>query len=89
MFFVGTVWWCTVRIYWQKDKKNMIGENIRRMRRAKGLTQKNLAAKVQTVGLDMDRLAIVRIEAGTRVVADYEVYAFALAFAVPLEKLYK
>lgn len=71
----GTIadWGLSVRIYLDEEHKNILGKNVRRLRKAKKLTQKDLAAKIQTIGLDMDRLAIVRIEAGTRVIADYEV----------------
>ncbi len=62
-----------MRIYLDNEHKNILGKNIRKIRKERKLTQKDLAAKVQTIGLDMDRLAIVRIEAGTRVIADYEV----------------
>lgn len=77
-----------MKIYWHKGKKNIIGCNVRQLRRKAKLTQEQLAAKLQVAGYELDRLAIVRIEAGNRFVADYEVKAFAIVLNVSIEKLY-
>lgn len=43
-----------------------IGQNIRRLRETAGLTQENLAAKLQLGGCDMTRSAVAKIEVGQR-----------------------
>lgn len=43
-----------------------IGNNIRRIREAKGMTQDMLAAKLQLNGCDITRSAVAKIEVGQR-----------------------
>ena len=43
-----------------------IGDNIRCARKGKGLTQGELAAKLQTDGCDISRGTLAKIEAGIR-----------------------
>ena len=78
-----------MKIYWHKGKKNIIGDNIWKLRCNAKLTQEQLAARLQVLEYDFDRLTIGRIEAGNRFVADYEVKALSLALNVSIEKLYE
>ena len=48
------------------------GENIRRIRAQKKVTQTDLAARLQVRGVMLNQNGICRIEKGKRVVADYE-----------------
>ena len=77
-----------MKIYWHNGKKNIIGGNVRQLRRNAKLTQEQLAARLQVAGYEFDRLTIVRIEAGNRFIADYEVKALATVLNVNIEKLY-
>lgn len=43
-----------------------VGNNIRRIREAKGMTQDMLAAKLQLSGCDITRSAVAKIEVGQR-----------------------
>lgn len=43
-----------------------IGENIRKIRIKRGLTQEMLSAKLQTEGCDITRSALAKIEVGQR-----------------------
>ena len=43
-----------------------IGQNIRRIREEKGMTQEILAARLQTMGCDITRRAVAKIEVGQR-----------------------
>ena len=52
-----------------------------------GLSQEQLAARVQLLGLQLQQKAISRIETGERVVADYELVVLAEALGVSVEKL--
>ena len=56
-------------------------------RNALGISQRELADKMQLVGLDIDKNAIQRIECGKRFVTDIEVIAFAKVFRVTFEEL--
>lgn len=62
--------------------RNIIGPRVRQLRQSQGLTQKNLAEKLQLAGFDLTDLTILRIENGTRFVADYEVKALAQVLGV-------
>ena len=43
-----------------------IGRNIRKLREKSGLTQEQVAAKLQTSGCDITRSAVAKIEVGQR-----------------------
>lgn len=43
-----------------------VGQNIRRIRELKGMTQDTLAAKLQLGGCDITRSAVAKIEVGQR-----------------------
>ena len=43
-----------------------VGANIKRLREKAGLTQENLAAKLQIEGCDIRRSAVAKIEVGQR-----------------------
>lgn len=49
-----------------KQIEAKIGQNIRRIREAKGMTQDTLAAKLQLAGCDITRSAVAKIEVGQR-----------------------
>ncbi len=51
---------------------NICGRNIAALRKARGLSQNQLASQLQLHGLDVDKNAIQRIEAGKRFVTDIE-----------------
>ena len=70
--------------------QNIIGERVRLARRqAKPrITQTDLAARLQTLGLQWDQAAISRIEAGMHVVTDVEVATIARALDVKVGWLF-
>lgn len=78
-----------MKIYWDGKSKNIIGEKIKllRMNHVPTLTQKQLAEQLQLQGYSFEDLTILRIEKGTRFVADYEVRALALFFGVTTDFL--
>ena len=61
-----------VKIYDYHGRKNISGGHIRQARQKQNLSQADLAAKLQTHGIIMERDSISRIELGTRFVPDYE-----------------
>ena len=76
-----------MKIYWPGEKKNIIGEKVRALRKARGLTQRALAEKLQLDGYDVTDLTVLRIESGDRFVSDYEVKALAKALDVDYQTL--
>lgn len=78
-----------MKIYWNGNSKNIIGNKIKLLRKKKNLTQKGLAEKLQLEGHEFSDLTILRIEQGTRFVPDYEVVILANFFGVTADELLK
>ena len=76
-------------IYWNGTSKNIIGSKVKALRKAAGLTQKQLAEKLQLQGIEFSDLTILRIESGKRFVPDYEVVALAEYFDISTDELLK
>lgn len=76
-----------MKIYSYKGKKNLCGNRIREARQKRRLSQSDLAAKVQTEGITLERDSISRIEIGTRFVTDYELKIFSRVLKVNIEWL--
>jgi len=70
-------------------RNNLCGENVARFRKSLGLSQRELADRLQLLALDIDKNAVQRIECGKRFVTDIELAAFARFFRVPPETLLK
>lgn len=49
-----------------REIERKVGNNIRRIRESKGLTQDTVAAKLQLRGCDITRSAVAKIEVGQR-----------------------
>ena len=73
-----------MKIYDFNGKKNISGDRIREARQKKRLSQTDLAAQMQVVGIVIERDSISRIEIGTRFVPDYELPVFARILDVPV-----
>lgn len=68
---------------------NICGKNIANFRLALKISQRELADRMQLVGIDIDKNAIQRIECGKRFVTDIEIVAFATVFNVSFGDLLK
>lgn len=68
---------------------NLCGKNISRFRTEMKISQRELADRLQLVGLDIDKNAIQRIECGKRFVTDIEIVAFSKIFNVTFNELLK
>ena len=70
--------------------ENVVGARIRdaRYRSGQRITQEQLAARLQSLGVDIDRTAISKIETGRRAVTDIEIIAFAKALDVTVSSLF-
>lgn len=69
------------------DQCNICGQNVRKLREEKKMSQDQLAAKLQTAGLGVNQNSISRIETGKRIVADYELKILAQVLNVPVDIL--
>ena len=64
------------------DNKNIIYENLKYLREKKGLSQTNLAAKLQTMNVNIDQQMISKIEKNNRQVTDYELACICKCLSV-------
>ncbi len=67
--------------------KNIIGERLKILRKQSGLSQRDLASKLQLAGIDMDKNVITRIETNKRYVTDFEIQALKEIFSVSYDYL--
>lgn len=54
------------------ENKNIIYMQLRRIRKEKGLSQQEMAARLQIMGINIDQQMISKIEHNQRMVTDYE-----------------
>ena len=74
-----------MKLYKYIDGKcNASGSKIKIFRETAGLSQEQLAAKIQLEGLNLNQKAISRIENGERVVPDFELIFFSKVLKVPV-----
>ena len=76
-----------MKIYKPSGRCNASGEQVRSCREAAGLSQEQLAAKLQLAGLNLGQKAISRIETGEHIVADFELEYLADALGVTIYHL--
>ena len=68
-------------------RNNISGREISRLRKNNNMSQRELADNMQLLGLDIDKNAIQRIEAGKRFVTDIELIVFAGMFKITVDEL--
>lgn len=76
-----------MKIYDYNGKKNLCGDRVRAARNRLHISQTDLAARMQVLGVVIERDSISRIESGTRFVADYELLMLAECLDVPVDWL--
>lgn len=65
-------------------KKNLIGENLKKIRKIKGFSQQDLSDKLELLGVYVCRGSISRIEEYERTVTDIELYAFSKVLGIDM-----
>ena len=68
---------------------NIVGRNIERLRKERGIRQKNFISKLQVMGLDINPTSYSKLEGQLRIATDKEIYIISKVLGVPLEALYK
>lgn len=64
------------------------GSNLRRIREECGLTQNEVASRLQVKNVDITRSALAKIEVGQRHIYPDEILAFKQIFQVSFEELF-
>ncbi|MCF2596779.1 helix-turn-helix domain-containing protein [Pseudoflavonifractor phocaeensis] len=71
-----------------REFEYLMGQNIRRIREDRGLTQEQLAAQLQTRGCDVTRSALAKIEVGQRHIYPDEVKLFKEILHISYDELF-
>ncbi|MBO5019713.1 MAG: helix-turn-helix transcriptional regulator [Clostridia bacterium] len=68
---------------------NMVGKNVEKLRKAKGIKQKDFISKMQILGCDINPTSYSKLEGQVRIATDKEIYAIAKILEVPIDDLFK
>ena len=71
----------------KSGKNNLCGENVAVLRKKMGLSQRELAERLQLQGLDVEKNAVQRIEAGKRFVTDIELVVLSAVLKTEMKEL--
>ena len=67
---------------------NAIGIATERLRRERGIKQKDFVARMQALGCDINPTSYSKLEGQLRSASDLEVYVIAKLLGVPMEALF-
>lgn len=67
---------------------NVVGKTIERLRKSRGIKQKDFIARIQILGCDMNPTSYSKLEGQLRAATDREIYTIAKILRVPIEALY-
>ena len=67
---------------------NLVGKNIERLRKDKGIKQKDFISKMQIMGCDINPTSYSKLEGQLRIATDKEIFVIAKILNVPIEKLF-
>lgn len=70
------------------EYERTLGQNIRRLRRERGLSQEQVSAQLQVRGCDITRSALAKIEVGQRHIYPDELKLFREIFNVTYDELF-
>lgn len=71
------------------QKQNMVGPRIKQLRLEKGMTQKTLAERLETLAVYVCRGSISRIKEQKRTITDIELIGIAEVLQVDISELFK
>ena len=67
---------------------NMVGKKIERLRKEKGIKQKDFISRMQLMGFDINPTSYSKLEGQIRMATDKEVYAIAKILEVSIDSLF-
>ena len=70
-------------------RNNICGVKIARLRKELQISQRELADRLQLIGLDLDKNAVQRIESGQRFLTDIELLYFSRVLNTSFDALYR
>ena len=69
--------------------KNLVGRNIERLRKIKGIKQKDFIAQIQIMGCDMNPTSYSKLEGQVRSATDKEIFVISKILNVTMEELFE
>ena len=66
----------------------MVGKNVERLRKEKGIKQKDFISRMQLMGFDINPTSYSKLEGQIRMATDKEVYAIAKILEVSIDSLF-
>ena len=67
---------------------NIVGANIERLRKEKGIRQKDFIEKIQLTGYDMNPSSYSKLEGQLKVATDKELFAIAKVLNVSIDEFF-
>ena len=67
---------------------NLVGKNVERLRKARGIKQKDFIAQIQVMGCDMNPTSYSKLEGQLRSATDKEIFVIAKILGVSMEELF-
>lgn len=67
---------------------NMVGKKIEKLRKDKGIKQKDFIAKMQVMGCDINPTSYSKLEGQVRSATDKEIFVISRILHVPMEALF-
>ena len=71
------------------NEKNLIGSNLKILRKQKKMSQQELSDKLETLAIYICRGSISRIEDKSRTVTDIELYGLSKVLGVSIDSLFE
>lgn len=68
--------------------ENIVGKNIEKIRKEKGIKQKEFIAKLQIAGLDINPTSYSKLEGQVRLATDKEIFIIAKVLNVKIDSLF-
>ena len=68
---------------------NMVGKNVERIRKERGIKQKDFVAKMQAWGCDINPTSYSKLEGQLRFATDKEILAISKILGVSMESLFE
>ena len=68
---------------------NLVGRNIERLRKERGIKQRDFIARIQVMGCDINPTSYSKLEGQVRIASDKEIFVISKILNVPMEKLFE
>ena len=67
------------------NQLNVTGKKIKELRMKNKLSLSGLSAKLGLIGIDISKPSLHKLETGSRILKDYELFGLCMVFNVPID----